>query len=159
MNRSSFSFSGIEQRNMAELPTEYLTVSQYHPLLCLCRAWFCRRRRPLLAGAKLPSRNASSHRSSPLASKLPNSVLHARSPYALFFPLLQPSIVLSPPGLGKQRLDQLPLLVGQQLLPIPSSLKLNKLPASRVSHCFEAEPIYETRSRQSIIAGTRSVSI
>jgi len=55
------------------------TVDQYHPLRALAALGFTDRRAPFLAGAKLPSRNVSSHFSKPLSSSAPNSVRHASS--------------------------------------------------------------------------------
>ena len=54
------------------------TVDQYHPLCALAALGFTNRGAPFLAGAKLPSRNVSSHFSSPLPSSAPSSV--ARRP-------------------------------------------------------------------------------
>ena len=50
-------------------------------------------------------------------------------------------------GFREQRLDQLPLLIGQQLLPLLHDRSSTVRPASGISTCLEAEPIYETRSR------------
>jgi hypothetical protein len=47
------------------------TVDQYHPLCALATLSFSHRRAPFLAGAKLPSKKLSSHRSSPSASNAP----------------------------------------------------------------------------------------
>ena len=77
---------GIRKRNFCRIGTfqpnsqrNTLTVSQYHPLCAFAALRFADCGAPFLAGAKLPSRNASSHRSSPSASKVPNSVLQAGS--------------------------------------------------------------------------------
>ena len=56
-----------------------LTVDQYHPLCALAALGFTDGRAPFLAGAKLPSRKASSHFRSPAASSAPSSALHASS--------------------------------------------------------------------------------
>ena len=56
-----------------------LTVDQYHPLRSLAALGFADCSAPFLAGAKLPSRNASSHRSSPSPSKAPSNVRQASS--------------------------------------------------------------------------------
>jgi hypothetical protein len=56
-----------------------LTVSQYHPLRALATLGFANCVAPFFAGAKLPSRKASSHRNSPSASKAPSKVRHADS--------------------------------------------------------------------------------
>jgi hypothetical protein len=56
-----------------------LTVSQYHPLCAFATLGFTDCGAPFLAAAKLPSRKASSHRSRPLPSSVPSSVLQARN--------------------------------------------------------------------------------
>jgi hypothetical protein len=56
-----------------------LTVSQYHPLCTFATLGFADGGAPFLAGAKLPSRKASSHRSSPSASRAPSNALQARN--------------------------------------------------------------------------------
>jgi len=56
-----------------------LTVDQYHPFCALATLGFTDGRAPFLAGAKLPSRKASSHFSRPFWSKAPNRVRHACS--------------------------------------------------------------------------------
>jgi hypothetical protein len=109
-----------------------------------------------LAGAKLPSRKASSHFNRPLASRAPSKARQAlsqmpslptasgaasgwmakdtrREETAMLPPSAAPtecpqnrpvlcprtaSVVLSAPWLRKQRTDQLPLPVAQQLLPL-----------------------------------------
>jgi hypothetical protein len=55
------------------------TVDQYHPLCTLATLGFSHCRAPFFAGAKLPSRNASSHFSKPFWSKLPSSFRQASS--------------------------------------------------------------------------------
>lgn len=77
---------GVRKRNFCRRGTfqpnsqrNTLTVSQYHPLCAFAALGFADCGAPFLAGAKLPSRNASSHRSSPSASKVPNSALQARN--------------------------------------------------------------------------------
>ena len=58
--------------------------SPHNPLCAFTTLTFCRLHRPFLAGAKLPSRKAASHCSSPSASSAPSSVCHALSqtPYS-----------------------------------------------------------------------------
>jgi hypothetical protein len=56
-----------------------LTVSQYHPLRALATLGFTDCRAPFFAGAKLPSRKASSHFSRPSASRAPSKVRQAWS--------------------------------------------------------------------------------
>jgi hypothetical protein len=56
-----------------------LTVDQYHPLRSLAALGFADGSAPFLAGAKLPSRKASSHRSNPSPSNAPSSVRQASS--------------------------------------------------------------------------------
>ncbi len=56
-----------------------LTVDQCHPLRSRAALGFTSREAPFLAGAKLPSRNVSSHRSNPSPSKAPSSVRQASS--------------------------------------------------------------------------------
>jgi hypothetical protein len=55
------------------------TVSQYHPLRALAAFGFAHRLAPFFAGAKLPSRKASSHFNRPCASRAPNNVRQASS--------------------------------------------------------------------------------
>lgn len=55
------------------------TVDQYHPLCAFATLGFADRRAPFFAGAKLPSRKASSHFSSPSRSKAPSKVRQAFS--------------------------------------------------------------------------------
>lgn len=56
-----------------------LTVDQYHPFCALATLGFTDGRAPFLAGAKLPSRKASSHCSRPFWFKAPSRVRHACS--------------------------------------------------------------------------------
>jgi hypothetical protein len=56
-----------------------LTVDQYHPLRSLAALGFTDCVEPFLAGAKLPSRNVSSHLSRPSASSAPSRARHASS--------------------------------------------------------------------------------
>ncbi len=56
-----------------------LTVSQHHLLHSLAALGFTDCRAPFFAGAKLPSRKASSHFSRPSASRAPNNVRQALS--------------------------------------------------------------------------------
>ena len=77
---------GVRKRNFCRRGTfqpnsqrNTLTVSQYHPLCAFAAPGFADCGAPFLAGAKLPSRKASSHRSSPSASKVPNNALQARN--------------------------------------------------------------------------------
>ena len=55
------------------------TVDQYHPLRALAALGFTDRGAPFFAGAKLPSRNVSSHCSRPSPSSAPSSARHASS--------------------------------------------------------------------------------
>src|SRR5712692_3623765 len=55
------------------------TVDQYHPLRALAPLGFPDGRAPFFAGAKLPSRKASSHFSNPSSSSPPSSRRHAFS--------------------------------------------------------------------------------
>jgi hypothetical protein len=55
------------------------TVCQYHPLRALAALGFTDCETPFLAGAKLPSRKVSSHRSSPSSSSPPSRVRQASS--------------------------------------------------------------------------------
>jgi len=55
------------------------TVCQYHPLRSLAALGFTDGAAPFLAGAKLPSRKVSSHRSSPSSSRPPSSARQAPS--------------------------------------------------------------------------------
>ena len=55
------------------------TVDQYHPLRPFAALSFADGRAPFFAGAKLPSRNVSSHFSNPSPSSAPSSARHASS--------------------------------------------------------------------------------
>jgi hypothetical protein len=55
------------------------TVDQYHPLRALAALGFTDCGAPFLAGAKLPSKNVSSHFSRPSPSSAPSSARHASS--------------------------------------------------------------------------------
>ena len=72
---------GVRKRNFSRRGTfqpnsqrNTLTVSQYHPLRSLAALGFADCRAPFFAGAKLPSRKASSHFSRPSASRAPSNV-------------------------------------------------------------------------------------
>jgi len=77
---------GFRKRNFCRRGTfqpnsqrKTLTVDQYHPLRSLAALGFTNRVAPFLAGAKLPSRNVSSHLSRPSASSAPSRARHASS--------------------------------------------------------------------------------
>jgi hypothetical protein len=77
---------GFRKRNFCRRGTfqpnsqrKTLTVNQYHPLRSLAALGFTDCVAPFLAGAKLPSRNVSSHLSSPSASSAPSRARHAFS--------------------------------------------------------------------------------
>jgi len=77
---------GFRKRNFCRRGTfqpnsqrKTLTVDQYHPLRSLAALGFTDCVAPFLAGAKLPSRNVSSHLSSPSASSAPSRARHASS--------------------------------------------------------------------------------
>ena len=74
--KRSFSRRGTFKPNSQR---KTLTVDQYHPLRSLATLGFTDRGAPFLAGAKLPSRKTSSHRSSPSPSRAPSSVRQASS--------------------------------------------------------------------------------
>ena len=81
-----FGERGFRKRNFCRRGTfkpnsqrKTATVDQYHPLRALATLGFTDCRAPFLAGAKLPSRNVSSHFSRPLPSSAPSSVRHASS--------------------------------------------------------------------------------
>jgi len=81
-----FGERGLRKRNLCRRGTfqpnsqrKTATVDQYHPLRPLPTLGFTDRGAPFLAGAKLPSRNASSHCSRPSPSSAPSSVRHASS--------------------------------------------------------------------------------
>jgi hypothetical protein len=77
---------GFRKRNFSRRGTfqpksqrKTATVDQYHPLRALGTLGFTNRGAPFFAGAKLPSRNVSSHFSRPSPSSAPSSVRHASS--------------------------------------------------------------------------------
>jgi hypothetical protein len=77
---------GFRKRNLCRRGTfqpnsqrKTLTVDQYHPLRSLAALGFTDCVAPFLAGAKLPSRNVSSHFSRPSASSAPSRARHASS--------------------------------------------------------------------------------
>jgi len=77
---------GFRKRNFTRRGTfqpnsqrKTFTVDQYHPLRALAPLGFSDRRAPFFAGAKLPSRKASSHFSRPSWSSAPSSVRQACS--------------------------------------------------------------------------------
>ena len=81
-----FGKRGLGKRNFSRRGTfkpnsqrKTATVDQYHPLRTLAALGFTDRRAPFFAGAKLPSRNVSSHFSRPSPSSAPSSVRHALS--------------------------------------------------------------------------------
>lgn len=74
--KRSFSRRGTFKPNSQR---KTLTVDQYHPLRALATLGFADGIAPFLAGAKLPSRKASSHFSNPSPSSAPSNVRHASS--------------------------------------------------------------------------------
>jgi hypothetical protein len=77
---------GFRKRNFSRRGTfqpnsqwKTLAVDQYHPLRSLAPLGLSDRRAPFLAGAKLPSRNVSSHCSRPSPSSAPSNARHASS--------------------------------------------------------------------------------
>ena len=77
---------GFRKRNFSRRGTfkpnsqrKTATVDQYHPLRALATLGFTDCGAPFLAGAKLPSKNASSHRSRPSPSSAPSSARQASS--------------------------------------------------------------------------------
>ena len=83
---ADFGQRGFRKRNFCRRGTfqpnsqrKTLTVDQYHPLRALAPLGFTDRRAPFFAGAKLPSRKVSSHRSRPSSSSAPSSARHACS--------------------------------------------------------------------------------
>ena len=77
---------GFRKRNFCRRGTfqpnsqrKTLTVDQYHPLRALAALRFTDGEAPFFAGAKLPSRKVSSHRSRPSASSAPRRARHASS--------------------------------------------------------------------------------
>lgn len=83
---ADFGECGVRKRNFCRRGTfkpnsqrNTLTVSQYHPLRALATLGLANCFAPFFAGAKLPSRKASSHLNSPSASRVPSNVRHADS--------------------------------------------------------------------------------
>ena len=76
LRKCNFVRSGTFQPNSQR---KTLTVDQYHPLRPLAPLGFADGRAPFFAGAKLPSRKASSHFNRPSSSSAPSSVRHAFS--------------------------------------------------------------------------------
>lgn len=83
---ADFCERGFGKRNFSRRGTfqpnsqwKTLAVDQYHPLRPLAPLGFTDCGAPFLAGAKLPSRNVSSHFNRPLPSSAPSSVRHAPS--------------------------------------------------------------------------------
>ena len=81
-----FGERGFRKRNFSRRGTfepnsqrKTATVDQYHPLRALAALGFTDRGAPFLAGAKLPSRNVSSHCNRPSPSSAPSSARHALS--------------------------------------------------------------------------------
>ena len=74
--KRNFSRRGTFQPNSQR---KTATVDQYHPLRALATLGFTNGGAPFLAGAKLPSRNVSSHFSRPSPSSAPSSARHASS--------------------------------------------------------------------------------
>ena len=81
-----FGERGFRKRNFSRRGTfkpnsqrKTATVDQYHPLRALAALGFPDCGAPFLAGAKLPSRNVSSHFSRPSPSSAPSSARHASS--------------------------------------------------------------------------------
>jgi hypothetical protein len=74
--KRNFSRRGTFQPNSQR---KTATVDQYHPLRALATLGFTDSGAPFLAGAKLPSRNVSSHFSKPSPSSAPSNVRHASS--------------------------------------------------------------------------------
>lgn len=76
LRKTSFSRRGTFKPNSQ---WKTAAVDQYHPLRALAPLGFSNCGAPFFAGAKLPSRNVSSHFSSPSASSAPSSARHASS--------------------------------------------------------------------------------
>jgi len=83
---TDFRQRGFRKRNFRRRGTfqpnsqrKTLTVDQYHPLRALATLGFTDCGAPFLAGAKLPSRKASSHFSNPSPSSAPSSARQASS--------------------------------------------------------------------------------
>ena len=81
-----FGERGFRKRNFSRRSTfepnsqrKTATVDQYHPLRPLAALGFTDCRAPFFAGAKLPSRNVSSHLSRPSPSSAPSSARQASS--------------------------------------------------------------------------------
>ena len=77
---------GFRKRNLSRRGTfkrnsqrKTATVDQYHPLRALGKLGFTDGGAPFLAGAKLPSKNASSHFSRPSPSSAPSNARQASS--------------------------------------------------------------------------------
>lgn len=81
LRKRSFSRRGTFEPNSQR---KTATVDQYHPLRALAALGFTDRGSPFFAGAKLPSRNVSSHLNSPSPSSAPSSVRHASSHTSCF---------------------------------------------------------------------------
>ena len=76
LRKCSFSRRGTFQPNSQR---KALTVDQYHPLRALAPLGFADCGAPFFAGAKLPSKKVSSHRSRPCSSSTPSKARHASS--------------------------------------------------------------------------------
>ncbi len=81
-----FGERGFRKRNFSRRGTfepnsqrKTATVDQYHPLRALAALGFTDGGAPFFAGAKLPSRNVSSHCSNPSPSSTPSNARHASS--------------------------------------------------------------------------------
>jgi len=81
-----FGERGFRKRNFCRRGTfqpnsqrKTLTVDQYHPLCALAPLGFADGKAPFFAGAKLPSKKLSSHRSRPSASSAPSRARQASS--------------------------------------------------------------------------------
>jgi hypothetical protein len=74
--KRNFSWRGTFKPNSQR---KTATVDQYHPLCALATLGFADSGAPFLAGAKLPSRNVSSHFNRPSPSNVPSSARHASS--------------------------------------------------------------------------------
>ena len=74
--KRNFSRRGTFEPNSQRMTA---SVDQYHPLRALAALGFTDRGAPFFAGAKLPSRNVSSHCSSPSPSSAPSNARHASS--------------------------------------------------------------------------------
>ena len=83
---TDFGERGFRKRNFCRRGTfqpnsqrKTLTVDQYHPLRALAPLGFADGKAPFFAGAKLPSKKVSSHRSSPSSSSAPSNARQASS--------------------------------------------------------------------------------